>query len=45
MDVIDRISCLAAVRRRTADVRTRRHDRIRDHGTARREIADWTWNA
>ncbi|SEE71869.1 hypothetical protein [Streptomyces sp. PAN_FS17] len=45
MDVIDRISCLAAVRRRMAHVRTRRHDRIRDHGTAWWEIADWTWNA
>ncbi|GAA2280244.1 hypothetical protein GCM10010145_59900 [Streptomyces ruber] len=48
MDVIDRVPGLAvraaAVRRRTADARTRHHAWIRAHGTDLPEVADRTWN-
>jgi xylulose-5-phosphate/fructose-6-phosphate phosphoketolase len=49
MDVIDRTPGLAvraaAVRRQMADLRTRHHDWIREHGTDLPEVADWTWEA
>ncbi|MFE2601960.1 phosphoketolase [Streptomyces mirabilis] len=47
MDVIDRVPGLgvraAAVRQQMADVRTRHHAWIREHGTDLPEVADWTW--
>ncbi|MFJ2895451.1 phosphoketolase [Streptomyces sp. NPDC087218] len=47
MDVIDRVPGLgvraAAVRQAMADVRTRHHAWIREHGTDLPEVADWTW--
>ncbi|MFC5199911.1 phosphoketolase [Streptomyces kaempferi] len=47
MDVIDRVPGLgvraAAVRQRMADVRTRHHAWIREHGTDLPEVADWSW--
>jgi xylulose-5-phosphate/fructose-6-phosphate phosphoketolase len=33
----------ASVRQRMADVRTRHHAWIREHGTDLPEVADWTW--
>ncbi|SED84639.1 xylulose-5-phosphate/fructose-6-phosphate phosphoketolase [Streptomyces sp. Ag109_O5-10] len=49
MDVIDRVPGLAvraaAVRRPTADARTRHRAWIREHGTDLPEVADRTWNA
>ncbi|WP_406165423.1 phosphoketolase [Streptomyces sp. NBC_00996] len=49
MDVIDRVPGLgvraAAVRQQMADVRTRHHAWIREHGTDLPEVADWTWSA
>ncbi|MEV6162624.1 phosphoketolase family protein [Streptomyces sp. NPDC052052] len=48
MDVIDRVPGLGvravAVRQAMADVRTRHHDWIREHGTDLPEVADWTWS-
>ncbi|WP_269858241.1 phosphoketolase family protein [Streptomyces sp. RPT161] len=48
MDVIDRVPGLAvtasAVRQAMADVRTRHHRWIREHGTDLPEVADWTWS-
>ncbi|MGW0960911.1 phosphoketolase family protein [Streptomyces gelaticus] len=48
MDVIDRVPGLgvraAAVRQAMADVRTRHHAWIREHGTDLPEVADWTWS-
>ncbi|KAF5990343.1 phosphoketolase [Streptomyces sp. WAC00263] len=48
MDVIDRVPGLgvraAAVRQQMADVRTRHHAWIREHGTDLPEVADWTWS-
>ncbi|MFJ1914590.1 phosphoketolase [Streptomyces sp. NPDC088147] len=47
MDVIDRVPGLGvravAVRQAMADVRTRHHTWIREHGTDLPEVADWTW--
>lgn len=47
MDVIDRVPGLgvraAALRQDMADVRTRHHAWIREHGTDLPEVADWTW--
>lgn len=47
MDVVDRVPGLgaraAAVRQRMADVRTRHHSWIREHGTDLPEVADWSW--
>ncbi|MER5360501.1 phosphoketolase family protein [Streptomyces sp. NPDC002785] len=47
MDVIDRVPGLGvravAVRQAMADVRTRHHAWIREHGTDLPEVADWTW--
>ncbi|MFF3301804.1 phosphoketolase [Streptomyces sp. NPDC001741] len=47
MDVIDRVPGLGvravAVRQAMADVRTRHHDWIREHGTDLPEVADWVW--
>ncbi|WP_435846473.1 phosphoketolase family protein [Streptomyces fradiae] len=47
MDVIDRVPGLApravAVRQAMADVRTRHHAWIREHGTDLPEVADWAW--
>ncbi|MEV5607571.1 phosphoketolase family protein [Streptomyces sp. NPDC052225] len=47
MDVIDRVPGLAvraaAVRQTMADVRTRHHAWIREHGTDLPEIAQWSW--
>ncbi|MYQ40887.1 xylulose-5-phosphate/fructose-6-phosphate phosphoketolase [Streptomyces sp. LamerLS-316] len=47
MDVVDRVPGLGvravAVRQAMADVRTRHHDWIREHGTDLPEVADWTW--
>ncbi|MFH8516290.1 phosphoketolase [Streptomyces gelaticus] len=48
MDVIDRVPGLgvraAAVRQAMADVRTRHHAWIREHGTDLPEVAEWTWS-
>ncbi|MFF3955975.1 phosphoketolase [Streptomyces sp. NPDC001890] len=48
MDVIDRVPGLGvravAVRQAMADVRTRHHAWIREHGTDLPEVADWTWS-
>ncbi|WP_327248219.1 phosphoketolase family protein [Streptomyces sp. NBC_01320] len=48
MDVIDRVPGLGvravAVRQAMADVRTRHHAWIREHGTDLPEVADWTWD-
>ncbi|MFF0124944.1 phosphoketolase [Streptomyces mirabilis] len=48
MDVIDRVPGLgvraAAVRQQMADVRSRHHAWIREHGTDLPEVADWTWS-
>lgn len=47
MDVVDRVPGLGvravAVRQAMADVRTRHHDWIREHGTDLPEVADWAW--
>ncbi|WP_405658900.1 phosphoketolase family protein [Streptomyces sp. NBC_01166] len=47
MDVVDRVPGLGvravAVRQAMADVRTRHHAWIREHGTDLPEVADWTW--
>jgi xylulose-5-phosphate/fructose-6-phosphate phosphoketolase len=47
MDVIDRVPGLAvraaAVRQQMADVRTRHHAWIREHGVDLPEVANWTW--
>ncbi|GAA3378990.1 phosphoketolase family protein [Streptomyces sannanensis] len=47
MDVIDRVPGLAvragSVRQAMADVRTRHHAWIREHGTDLPEVADWSW--
>ncbi|MFE9696179.1 phosphoketolase [Streptomyces sp. NPDC006270] len=47
MDVIDRVPGLGvravAVRQEMADVRTRHHAWIREHGTDLPEVVDWTW--
>ncbi|WP_327121620.1 phosphoketolase family protein [Streptomyces sp. NBC_01341] len=47
MDVIDRVPGLGvravAVRQAMADVRTRHHDWIREHGSDLPEVADWVW--
>ncbi|MFD4828305.1 phosphoketolase [Streptomyces uncialis] len=47
MDVIDRVPGLGvravALRQAMADVRTRHHAWIREHGTDLPEVADWTW--
>ncbi|MFE9362987.1 phosphoketolase [Streptomyces sp. NPDC006978] len=47
MDVVDRVPGLGvravAVRQAMADVRTRHHDWIREHGTDLPEVAGWTW--
>ncbi|MET8174467.1 phosphoketolase family protein [Streptomyces clavifer] len=48
MDVIDRVPGLGvravAVRQAMADVRTRHHDWIREHGTDLPEVTGWTWD-
>lgn len=48
MDVIDRVPGLgvraAAVRQAMADVRTRHHAWIREHGTDLPEVEEWTWS-
>ncbi|WP_329072152.1 phosphoketolase family protein [Streptomyces sp. NBC_01429] len=48
MDTIDRVPGLGvravAVRQAMADVRTRHHAWIREHGTDLPEVADWTWS-
>ncbi|MFS0697041.1 phosphoketolase [Streptomyces nitrosporeus] len=48
MDVIDRVPGLGvravALRQAMADVRTRHHDWIREHGTDLPEVADWSWD-
>ncbi|WP_318198253.1 phosphoketolase family protein [Streptomyces sp. MCL20-2] len=47
MDVIDRVPGLGvravAVRRQMADIRSRHHDWIREHGTDLPEVVDWKW--
>ncbi|MFC9184082.1 phosphoketolase [Streptomyces globisporus] len=47
MDVIDRVPGLGvravAVRQRMADIRSRHHDWIREHGTDLPEVVDWKW--
>jgi xylulose-5-phosphate/fructose-6-phosphate phosphoketolase len=47
MDVVDRVPGLAVraahVRQQMADVRTRHHSWIREHGTDLPEVADWSW--
>ncbi|MEU1127699.1 phosphoketolase family protein [Streptomyces sp. NPDC005899] len=47
MDVVDRVPGLGpravAVRQAMADVRTRHHAWIREHGTDLPEVADWSW--
>lgn len=47
MDVIDRVPALGvravAVRQEMADIRTRHHDWIREHGTDLPEVVDWKW--
>ncbi|QNP62072.1 phosphoketolase family protein [Streptomyces genisteinicus] len=47
MDVVDRVPGLAVraagVRQAMADVRTRHHAWIREHGTDLPEVADWSW--
>ncbi|MDT3399383.1 phosphoketolase family protein [Streptomyces sp. B1866] len=47
MDVIDRTPGLAvraaAVRQAMADIRTRHHAWIREHGTDLPEVTEWTW--
>ncbi|MFI8003225.1 phosphoketolase [Streptomyces sp. NPDC086010] len=47
MDVVDRVPGLGvravAVRQAMADVRTRHHDWIREHGSDLPEVADWVW--
>ncbi|MFJ6615025.1 phosphoketolase [Streptomyces sp. NPDC091289] len=47
MDVIDRVPGLGvravAVRQEMADIRTRHHAWIREHGTDLPEVVDWTW--
>lgn len=49
MDVIDRTPGLAVgatgVRQAMADMRTRHHAWIREHGTDLPEVADWRWSA
>ncbi|MFJ1706657.1 phosphoketolase [Kitasatospora sp. NPDC088346] len=49
MDVIDRTPGLsvraAALRQQMADIRTRHHAWIREHGTDLPEVTDWTWDA
>ncbi|BDM68817.1 putative phosphoketolase [Streptomyces nigrescens] len=48
MDVVDRVPGLGvravALRQAMADVRTRHHAWIREHGTDLPEVADWTWS-
>ncbi|MEU5716392.1 phosphoketolase family protein [Streptomyces sp. NPDC020403] len=48
MDVTDRVPGLGpravAVRQMMADVRTRHHAWIREHGTDLPEVADWSWD-
>ncbi|HBF81738.1 MAG TPA: phosphoketolase [Streptomyces sp.] len=48
MDVVDRVPGLGVravgVRQAMADVRSRHHDWIREHGTDLPEVADWTWD-
>ncbi|MFD7921284.1 phosphoketolase [Streptomyces sp. NPDC059740] len=48
MDVIDRVAGLAvratAVRQEFADVRTRHHAWVREHGTDLPEVAQWSWS-
>ncbi|MFD7234684.1 phosphoketolase [Streptomyces syringium] len=48
MDVIDRVPGLgvraASVRQTMADVRTRHHAWIREHGVDLPEVADWSWS-
>ncbi|WP_326696063.1 phosphoketolase family protein [Streptomyces sp. NBC_01754] len=48
MDVIDRVPGLGVravgVRQEMADVRSRHHDWIREHGTDLPEVADWSWD-
>ncbi|MCQ4041276.1 phosphoketolase [Streptantibioticus rubrisoli] len=48
MDVIDRVPGLAVsaagVRQAMADVRTRHHRWIREHGADLPEVADWSWS-
>ncbi|MFJ9852455.1 phosphoketolase [Streptomyces sp. NPDC101150] len=47
MDVVDRVPGLGvravALRQAMADVRTRHHAWVREHGTDLPEVADWTW--
>lgn len=47
MDVIDRVPGLGvravAVRQQMADIRSRHHDWIREHGTDLPEVGDWKW--
>ncbi|UJB40883.1 phosphoketolase family protein [Streptomyces sp. A1-5] len=47
MDVVDRVPGLGAravaLRQAMADVRTRHHAWIREHGTDLPEVAEWTW--
>ncbi|MFF3035074.1 phosphoketolase [Streptomyces rubiginosohelvolus] len=47
MDVIDRVPGLGvravAVRQRMADIRSRHHDWIREHGMDLPEVVDWKW--
>ncbi|OCC11070.1 phosphoketolase [Streptomyces sp. PTY087I2] len=47
MDVIDRVPGLGvravAVRQEMADIRSRHHDWIREHGTDLPEVVDWRW--
>ncbi|MDX3608661.1 MULTISPECIES: phosphoketolase [Streptomyces] len=47
MDAIDRVPGLGvravAVRQRMADIRSRHHDWIREHGTDLPEVVDWKW--
>ncbi|MGQ4726752.1 phosphoketolase family protein [Streptomyces sp. Ju416(a)] len=47
MDVIDRVPGLGvravAVRQEMADIRSRHHDWIREHGTDLPEVVDWKW--
>ncbi|NEE37343.1 hypothetical protein G3M53_69590, partial [Streptomyces sp. SID7982] len=47
MDVIDRVPGLGvravAVRQQMADIRSRHHHWIREHGTDLPEVVDWKW--
>ncbi|WNO76092.1 phosphoketolase family protein [Streptomyces sp. AM8-1-1] len=49
MDVVDRVPGLSvrliALRQAMADMRSRHHDWIREHGTDMPEVADWTWGS